>query len=54
MSGLLSDWHSPFVVHLDAHARGGAEGGGYRGEDGDGDLYDFLDDFFFVHGFWEL
>ena len=47
MSGLLSDWHSPFVVHLDAHTRGGAEGGGNGGKNGNHKVQNFLNNFFF-------
>ena len=32
------------------HARGGAQGSGYRRKDGNDEMDDFLDDFFLVHG----
>ena len=34
------------------HARGGAQGGGYRRKDGNDEMDDFLDNFFLVHG-WD-
>ena len=44
---------SLYLIYLmghQVHARGGAQGGGYRRKDGNDEVDDFLDNFFLVHG----
>ena len=50
--GLFSAF-SLYLIYLmghQVHARGGAQGGGYRRKDGNDEMDDFLDNFFLVHG----
>ena len=50
--GLFSAF-SLYLIYLmrhQVHARGGAQGSGYRRKDGNDEMDDFLDNFFLVHG----